>query len=442
VATRAHASVRLRSPYDGEIFRLALPALGALAAEPLYILVDTAIVGHLCRSQLAALGVAAAALGGVFAIFNFLQYGTTAQVARARGAGRTTTADELGVQALWLSGGFGVVVAALVAALAGPLASLIGAEGETRDFAVTYLRIASIGLAMAFLALGGSGYLRGVADLRSPLLIVIWANVANVVLELLFVYGFDWGIAGSAWGTVVAQMGMGAAFLVVIARRMEPETWRPVLALIRRLLSLGKWIFLRTASLTGSFLLASAVATRFGDASIGAHQIAFQLFFFLALVLDSIAIAGQIIIGRELGAGSLDAAYAAGSRMIALSTAVGAAFAAALLVSAHVVPRAFTGDEHVLAEAAILWPLFALTQPLAGAVFALDGILIGAGDGPFLAGSMLLAFLCCAAVLVASLVWDWGMRGVWTALLVLVWVRLTTMWLRFRRRRWLVTGWT
>jgi MATE family, multidrug efflux pump len=441
VASPARASLRLRSAYDGEIVRLALPALGALAAEPLYVLVDTAIVGHLGRTQLAALGVAAAALAGAFAIFNFLQYGTTAQVARARGAGRTGTADELGVQALWLSGGCGVVVAALVAGFAGPLADLIGAEGETHDFAVTYLRIASIGLAVAFLALGGSGYLRGVANLRTPLLIVLWGNVANVVLEVLFVYGFDWGIAGSAWGTVVAQVGMGAAFIVAIARRIEPETWRPVLSLIRRLLSLGKWIFLRTASLAGSFLLASAVATRFGDASIGAHQIAFQLFFFLALVLDSIAIAGQIIVGRELGAGRLDDAYAAGSRMIALSTAIGAAFGVVLLLSADVVPRVFTSDEDVLAQAAVIWPLFALTQPLAGAVFALDGILIGAADGPFLAGSMLVAFVCCASVLLASLVWDWGMRGVWAALLVLLCVRLTTMWLRFRRRRWLVTGW-
>jgi putative MATE family efflux protein len=434
--------MRLRSDYDGEIFRLALPALGALAAEPLYVLVDTAIVGHLGRSQLAALGVAAAALGGVFAIFNFLQYGTTAQVARARGAGATETADELGVQALWLSGSCGVLVAALVAGFAGPLAALIGAEGQTHSYAVTYLRIASLGLAVAFLTLGGSGYLRGVADLRTPLLIVIWANLANVLLELLFVYGFDWGIAGSAWGTVVAQAAMGAAFLLVIARRIVPETWRPVVALARRLLSLGKWIFLRTASLAASFLLASAVATRFGDASIGAHQIAFQLFFFLALVLDSIAIAGQIIIGRELGAGRINDAYAAGSRMIALSTALGAAFGVALLLSEHLVPRVFTGDPDVLAQAAILWPLFALTQPLAGAVFALDGILIGAADGPFLAGSMLLAFVCCAALLLASLVWDWGMRGVWAALVVLVCVRLAMMWLRFRRRRWLVTGWT
>ncbi|MGH3126578.1 MAG: MATE family efflux transporter, partial [Gaiellaceae bacterium] len=183
--------MRLRSPYDREIFRLALPALGALAAEPLYLLVDTAIVGHLGRSELAALGIAFTILGGTFAIFNFLQYGTTAQVARAGGAGEVETARRLGAQAVWLSIACGVAVSALIAALAPQLVSLMGGEGEAADHAVTYLRIAAIGFPAAFLALGAQGYLRGVADLRTPLVVLIAGNVANVILELLFVYGFD-----------------------------------------------------------------------------------------------------------------------------------------------------------------------------------------------------------------------------------------------------------
>jgi putative MATE family efflux protein len=433
--------VRLRSPHDREIFRLALPALGALAAEPLYLLVDTAIVGHLGRSQLAALGIAFTVLGGVFAIFNFLQYGTTAQVARAGGAGETEVARRLGAQSVWLSIAFGLAVSLAIALLAGPIVALIGGEGETADYAVTYLRIAAVGFPAAFIALGGQGYLRGVADLRTPLVILIAGNVANLVLEVLFVYGLGWGIEGSAWGTAIAQLGMGAAFVVVILRRLRPGEARPEPALARRVLSLGKWILLRTTALMGSFLLAGAVATRVGDASIAAHQVAFQLWVFLALVLDSVAIAGQIIVGRELGAGRKEDAYGASERMIWLSVALGGAFTLVLLALAGVLPRAFTGDASVLDEAALLWPIFALMQPLNGAVFALDGILIGASDGPFLAGSMVAAFLACAAVLLASLAGDWGIRGVWAALLVLILVRLGLMAARFKRGRWLVTGW-
>ena len=383
----------LRSRYDREIVSLALPALGALAAEPLYLLVDTAIVGHLGRPQLAALGIAFTILGGTFAIFNFLQYGTTAQVARAGGAGEEETARRLGAQAVWLSLGFGVAVSGLIALLAPQLVALMGGEGQTADYAVEYLRIAAIGFPAAFLALGAQGYLRGVADLRTPLVVLIAGNVANVVLEVLFVYGFDWGIAGSAWGTAIAQLGMGAAFVVVVLRRLAPGEAAVRIALARRVLSLGKWIFIRTTALMLSFVLAGAVATRFGDASIAAHQVAFQLWIFLALVLDSVAIAGQIIVGRELGAGRREEAYGASERMIWLSVALGAVFAALMLVLAGVLPRAFTGDASVLDETALLWPIFALMQPLNGAVFALDGILIGASDGPFLALSMVAAFV-------------------------------------------------
>ena len=431
----------LRSRYDGEILRLALPALGALAAEPLYLLVDTAIVGHLGRPQLAALGIAATILGAVFAIFNFLQYGTTAQVARAGGAGEATVARRLGAQAIWLSLGFGIAVSGLVAALAVPLVELMGGEGATADYAVTYLRIAALGLPAAFLALGGQGYLRGISDLKTPLVIVVLGNAVNVVLELVFVYRLGWGIRGSAWGTAVAQLGMGAAFVAVIARSLHAHELPFAPALARRVLSLGKWIFLRTTALMSSFVLAGAVATRFGDASIGAHQVAFELWLFLSLVLDSVAIAGQIIVARELGGGRTDDAYAASERMIWLSVGVGAAFAVTMLALSGVLPRAFTGDDAVLDQTALLWPLFALMQPLNGAVFALDGILIGAGDGPFLAGSMVVAFLACASVLAAALAGDWGIRGVWAALVVLILVRLTLMSARFRRGRWLVTGW-
>jgi putative MATE family efflux protein len=429
-----------RSPHDREILRLAVLALGALAAQPLFTLTDTAIIGHLGTSQLAALGIAGVVLGGVFAIFNFLAYGTTSQVSRAAGAGARETADRLGAQAFWLSFAIGCAVAGALALAAEPVVTLMGGEGQTADYAVTYLRIAVIGLPSAFLVLGGQGYFRGVSDLRTPLVIEVIANALNVVLVVLFVYGFRWGIAGSAAGTAIAQGCMGAAFLVRMLR-LTHARFRVRLDLMRRLLGIGRHLFVRTAALYASFLLAGAAAARFGDASIGAHQIAFQLWVFLALVLDAIAIAGQVIVGRMLGSGDADGAFAASARMIALTVYLGFGFAALMLAFEDVLPRIFTSDDAVIAEAHKLWPIFALMQPLNGAVFALDGILIGAGDARYLMWSMLASLAASATVALAALEYDWGIVGVWSALLVLICVRLTTLAVRFTRRRWLVTGW-
>jgi putative MATE family efflux protein len=376
----------------------------------------------------------------VLAMFNFLQYGTTAQVARATGAGEDRTAAQLGAQCLWLSLAFGCALAVTIAVLAGPIVDLFGTEGATATYAVTYLRIAALGIPSAFIALGGQGYLRGVSNLRTPLIIVIAGNVVNVVLEVWLVYGLDLGIKGSAWGTVAAQTAMGVAMAVAILRRVGRANagLRPALA--RRLLSLGKFIFIRTASLIASFFLAGVVVARLGDAPLAAYQIAFQLWVFLALVLDSIAVAGQIIVGQQLGATRPDEAYAASVRMIWLSVVTGALFSVALLALGGVIPRVFTSDPAVLAQCALLWPIFALMQPLNGAVFALDGILIGASDGRYLALSMAAAFAAFAGALAVVTRADWGVRGVWAALTVLIVTRLLLMGARFLRRRWLVTG--
>ena len=431
---------RLRSPYDREILRLALPALGALAAEPLYLLADTAMVGHLGTEQLAALAIAATLLTGAFTLFNFLTYGTTAQVARLSGAAAHDDAGRLAAQALWLASGIGVVLTATLAALAVPLVDLMGADGHTAELAVLYLRIGSLGLPFALIALAGQGFLRGVSDLRTPLVIVVVANVANVLLNLLFIYGFDWGLAGSAWATVVAQLGMGAAFVVALLRA-PASSRRPSLARMRPLARIGSEIFVRTTALYASFLVAGAVLARVGNHSLAAHQVAFQLFVFLALVLDAVAIAGQVIVGRSLGAGDAEEAYSAAKRMIALSIAAGAVFALVMLALTEVLPRAFTTDGDVIGELRKIWPLFALMQPANGAVFALDGILIGAGDTRFLMWGMLASSLgVFVPVALASLALDLGIVGVWCGLLGLIAARLVTCGWRFRGRRWAIVG--
>jgi putative MATE family efflux protein len=422
----------LRSRYDGEILRLALPALGALAAEPLYLLTDTAIVGHLGTPQLAALALAATVLSNLVALCIFLTYGTTARVTRLHGAGQDEAAAALGPQALWLALTAGVVVGATIAALAGPLVHALGGEDHVADMAARYLRIASLGVPMALIALAGQGWLRGMSDLRTPLVIVVAANVVNVVLEVLFVYGFDWGLDGSAWGTVLAQLGMGAAFATVLLRRFAA----PDLARIRSLVSIGAQLVVRTAALLGCFVLATAVCAHIGPATVAAHQIAFQLFGFLALLLDAIAIAGQVIVGRALGGGDADEAIAAARRMLEWSLAAGLVIGGVFLALADVVPHAFTSDPKVIDQAHDLWPLFCAMWPVAAIVFALDGILIGAGDTAYLAGAMVVAFVAFLPIVMTAET----VAVVWVALDVLMLIRLATLGARFARRRWVLVG--
>ena len=428
-----------RSPHDREIVRLALPALGALAAEPLYVLADTAIVGHLGRPQIAALGLAGTVLAGAFTVFNFLTYGTTAVVARASGAGQEQQATRLAAQALWASLGIGIALLVGCEIVAAPLLAGLGGHGRSGHFALVYFRIAAAGLPAALVALAGQGYLRGVSNLRRPLEIVVVANVANLVLEVLFVYGFGWGIAGSAAGTAVAQAGMGAAFVVELLRPSAPSrrpSWREMRPMVR----VGRQIFVRTAALYASFLVAASVLARMGDAQIGAHQIAYELFLFLALVLDAVAIAGQVIVGRMLGAGDADSAHSAAVRMIEWSVMIGLVFAALLAPLSYALPRAFTGDPRVLHQAALLWPFLAAMQPLGAAVFALDGILIGAGDTRYLMWSMLAASGLFVTLAALALSFGWGVVGVWAALDVLIAARLALLGPRFVRRRWAVVG--
>jgi putative MATE family efflux protein len=428
------AGVR-RSPYDGEIVRLAVPALGALAAEPLYLLADTAIVGHLGTPQLAALALAATVLGGAVSLCIFLTYGTTARVSRLHGAGDDEAADALAAQALWLALAIGAAVAAAIAAAAPLLVGALGGDGHVADLAARYLRIATLGLPMALVALAGQGWLRGVGDLRTPLVVVVVANAVNVVLELLFVYGFGWGLDGSAAGTVLAQLGMGVAFAAVLLRARVPSR-RPNLARIRSLTSIGAQLFVRTAALYACFVLATAMCARIGAPTVAAHQIAFQLFAFLALLLDAIAIAGQVIVGRALGAGDADAAFAAARRMLEWSLAAGLVLGAVLLALADVIPRAFTSDPRVIDQAHELWPLFCALWPVAAVVFALDGILIGAGDTRYLALAMVVSLAAFAPIVLAA---D-TVAMVWVALDVLTLARLITLGGRFARRRWALVG--
>jgi putative MATE family efflux protein len=318
---------------------------------------------------------------------------------------------------------------------------VLGGTGRIASQAAMFLRIGCIGLPCALIAMAGQGYQRGLGQLRGPLVVIVVANVVNIALELLFVYVFRWGLAGSAWGTVIAQVGMAAVFTVTL---LSAPTGifgrRPRWSLMRPLLRMGGALVVRTASLYGAFLVASAVLARVGSASLAAHQIGMQMFNLLALVLDAIAIAGQVIVGRSLGAGDGEAARASAVRMIELSVAGGIAIAIGLMALGGVIPEAFTSDARVIDRAQALWPMLALMQPFGAAVFALDGILLGAGETSYLAWSMLLSSAVYVGLALLALALHWGVVGVWAAFNVLMLVRLITVGRRFRSGRWIRLG--
>lgn len=422
------------------VLALAAPALGVLAAEPLYVLVDTAVVGHLGAVPLAALGIGGVLLSQVAAQLNFLAYGTTARAARSYGAGRRRDAVAEGVQASWLAVGIGLLLIAVGEPLVTPVTRLLaGSDGVVQQAAQAWLRIALLGAPFILLAVAGNGWMRGVQETRRPLWYIGGANAVSALLNPLLVYGMGLGLVGSAIANVAAQVL--AAVLFLAALRGEGVRLAPDPAVIRRQLRLGRDLLIRSLGLQASVLVAAGVAARMGTAQVAAHQIAIQLWMFLALVLDSFAIAAQALVGGALGGGDAAGARRIAWRVVRYGAATGAVFAVVLLAASTVIPRWFTTDPAVLEQVGHAWPWLAGMQPAAGVVFALDGVLIGAGDAAFLRNLTVAAGLfgyIPAAVLAYLVGTDLG--GVWVGLTVFIAIRLAgTVW-RSRGGAWAVVG--
>ncbi|MGH8974741.1 MAG: MATE family efflux transporter [Acidimicrobiia bacterium] len=436
-------ALRLRpGPLDREIARLALPALGALAAEPLYVLADTAVVGHLGTPELGGLAVAGTVLTTAFWIFNFLAYGTTAAVARSIGAGRELAAARQAVQSLWLALGLGAALAVLGLLGAPGAVRLMGASDAVRPHALLYLRVSALGAPAVLVALAGVGYLRGRLDTARPLRIALVANVVNLAGEVTLIYGLGMGLGASALTTVVAQTGAAVVFARLILRdaRTAGVRLRPDPAALRSLLAVGRDLFVRTGSLQAALALSTAVASRMGTAQVAAHQVAFQLWLFLALLLDALAIAAQPLIGRLLGAGRADEARAVSERLLAWGVLAGVGLGVAVAALRPVLPGIFTDDSRVEALTGdVLW-IVALLQPLNAVVFVLDGILIGAHDLRYLARAMLVSLAVFVPLALAVRGLDLSLLALWGALGVFMAVRLATMTARFVGAGWMVVG--
>jgi putative MATE family efflux protein len=419
------------------VLSLAVPALVVLAAEPVYLLVDTAVIGHLGTVQLAGLAVGGGLLGPVVGLLNFLAYGTTARSARRAGAGDRPGAVAEGVQATWLALALGVGLAIAFQFAIGPLTRLLaGGPGPVADAAGTWLRIAVCGLPMLLVALAGNGWLRGVAELRRPMAYVITGTVLSLVLNPLLVYPAGLGLSGSAVANLCGQTVAAVLFLAALRRERAPLRPQPRAVLAQ--LAVGRDLLLRAGVLQGSFAVAAAVVARAGTAELAAHQIALQLWMFLTLVLDAYAIAAQTLVGQALGGGRVADARATVRRVAGWGLATGVVVAGALLVARPVLVPLFTDDPTVVAQTAIVWWFLALMQPAAGVVFALDGVLMGAGDVAWLRTVTIVAAL--VGFLPLSLLsgrLGWGLAGVWTGLTLFIALRLVAVGFRVRGSAWL-----
>ncbi|WP_433248041.1 MATE family efflux transporter [Streptosporangium sp. CA-135522] len=430
---------RVGRDHDRQILRLAVPAFGALVAEPLFLLTDTVIVGRLPAPALGALGVASTVLSVLVGLCVFLAYGTTAAVARQIGAGNTRRALRQGVDGLWLAAGVGLAIIAVVWPLAPSLVHLIGAEGELAGQAVTYLRISLLGVPAMLLVLAGTGVLRGMQDTATPLLVSVGSFALNAVLNLVFVLGLGWGVAGSAWGTVLAQSLAAAVYLALIFGRHRAPL-RPDLAGIRAAGSAGIALVIRTACMQVVLTLAATVATRMGESQIEAHTVALRIWTLLAFALDAIAIAGQAITGRTLGAGDVAGTRAATRRMVAWGIGSGVVLGLAVVAARPFVPALFDAGAEVSGELSVLLWVIASLQPVAGVVFVLDGVLIGAGDQRYLAWAGLWTTLAYLPAALLVIVTGGGLVALWLALGVWMTARLVTLGLRAYGRAWLVIG--
>ena len=423
------------------LLSLAASAFVVLAAEPLYVLVDTAVVGHLGSVPLAGLGIGASLLTLVVIVGTFVEYGTTGRAARWYGAGNRAAAVNEGVQASWLAALLGAAVVVAAEMLAHPMTRLLaGGNVEAQRAGESWFRIAVLGVPGILLVLAGNGWMRGVQETRAPVRIVLVANGLSAVASPLLVYPGGLGLNGSAIANVSAQ-AVGSVLFLRALRREATKRLRPERAVMRQQLGVGRDLFLRSAAFQVAFLTAAGAAARMGSAQLGAHQIGMELWVFVALLLDSFAIAAQSLVGAALGGADVAFARATAWRVARYGFWAGVAFAAIFAAGWSVLPAAFTSSEEVRHQAHILWPWFVAMLPLSGVVFALDGVLIGAGDVGFLRTITLIAGLGAYGPLnLAALHFGWGIGGVWAGLAGFMVVRAVGMIMRTRGGRWLVSG--
>ncbi|WP_416276913.1 MATE family efflux transporter [Nocardia sp. alder85J] len=425
------------------ILGIAVPTLGVLVAEPVYLLWDMAVVGRLGALALAGLAVGGLVLGQVSSQLTFLTYGTTARSARRFGAGDRLGAIAEGVQASWAAIGIGVLILVVLEAVSSPLPRLIAGGPEIAAEASHWLRIALFGVPLILLTMAGNGWLRGVQQTRRPLLYVVSGLVVSGVLCPVLVHGLAgaprMGLAGSAVANLAGQVVAAGLFLVALVRQRVPLAPQP--RIMRAQVVLGRDLLVRSLAFQACFVSAGAVASRFGAASVAAHQLVLQLWNLLAMVLDSLAIAAQTLIGAALGGGDVPGAQGVARRVTVWSTVFAMALAVVFVAGWAVIPQLFTGDAAVLDRVHVIWWFFVVLIPVAGVVFALDGVLLGAGDAAYLRNATMAgALVGFLPVIWLALACRWGIAGIWSGLSAFMVLRLVAVSVRALSGRWTRVG--
>ena len=416
--TRASASVtRPERELDRRIAALALPALGSIAAEPAYSLADTAIVGHLGRAPLDSLAIAAAALNMTAWLAIFLTTATTSAVAGLAAGRATDRAARTAGAAYLVAAAIGLLVALAVIVAAPWIAALLGAHRLVLSGSVGYLRASAVGLPFLYLSYAGNGHLIGLADTRTPLRIAVAANLLNVVLEWLMVYGLHLGLLGSAWGTVAAQLAAAALYAAASWRRAPVRPAKPGRTEVTDLLRDGHRLSVRTIALGVVPLTTTAIAARLGPVALGGQQIAMRVWYLLALLLDALAVPAQVYVSSSLGAGDTEGARLVGRRSLRLGLAAGLGLGVVTAALAFGAPGLFTADPAVRHAATVALLVAALTQPVAALAFVLDGLILGLSDYVAMRRAMILAIGAYVPMAVLVLRFpQLGLPGVWVAL--------------------------
>ena len=426
-----------RRGFDREILGLALPALGALAADPLVSIVDTIFVGRLGVLPLAALGVNTSIFSMAFVVFNFLAYGTTPMVARAVGRGDREAAGRVVVQALVVAVLAGIVAVVFLQAFAVPIAAAMGARGELQEEALSYLRIRAFAGPAVLLVMAGHGAFLGYLDTRTPLIVTIGLNLVNLVLDPLFIFGFGWGLEGAAIATLIAQWVGALWFVDLLLRRRRKDLGvrlrLPAMTDLLPFLRVGGELIIRTFALIGTLTLATAIATRVGLVAVAAHQVGSQLWILLALVVDSLAVAAQAMIAKYRGSGDPLVSRAASNRLLMWGLGTGIGLSLLFWALEPVLPLLFTDEPEVLAKVREIYPFIVAMQPLNALVFVWDGIFLGLEEFRFVAMQMVLSGLAASIVLLLVIPFGWGLYGVWWGIVTLMAVRAVTLALRYWR---------